>query len=187
MAHSALVVPVPELEGFARHQAQRYDARYLSADPAFAHAHITVLAPFLGPADLAPDGSARVAAALASYPPFEVTLERIATFPDGTIHLCPEPAEPLAGLTDAVCRAFPHHLPYGGRHGAAPPPHLTLDMELTGASERSMRAELAHLLPVRARIGYLSLSWYEPDRCRELARWPLLTTAGRDRPPRPGG
>lgn len=180
-------MPVPELEEFAREQAHRYDGRYLSADPAFAHAHITVLAPFLGPQDLAQGGAARLAAALAPYPPFELTLERIATFPDGTIHLRPEPAEPVAELTDAVRRAFPGYPPYGGRHGASPPAHLTLDMTLTGASERSLRVALAPLLPVRASIGCLSLSWYEPDRCRELARWPLLTTADRGRPPTPGG
>ena len=45
--HSVLQVPVPPLEGWVRARTAHYDTDYLSSDPDFTHAHITVLAPFL--------------------------------------------------------------------------------------------------------------------------------------------
>ena len=43
--HAVLQVGVPELEDWIVARTRHYDARYLSSDPRFRHAHITVLAP----------------------------------------------------------------------------------------------------------------------------------------------
>ena len=50
--HSVLVVPVPALERLVRQRTRHYDAAYLSSDPTFAHAHVTLLGPFVGASDL---------------------------------------------------------------------------------------------------------------------------------------
>jgi len=41
--HSVLVVPVPALEEYVRARTAHYDASFVSADPAWVHAHLTVL------------------------------------------------------------------------------------------------------------------------------------------------
>jgi AcrR family transcriptional regulator len=51
--HSALVVPVPALEEWVKARHEHYDRAYASDDPSFAHAHITLLAPFLASDGLA--------------------------------------------------------------------------------------------------------------------------------------
>ena len=45
--HSVIVVPVPELEDYITSRTAHYDASFLSTDPAFVHAHITLLGPWL--------------------------------------------------------------------------------------------------------------------------------------------
>ena len=50
--HAVLQIPVPELEPFVRQRHEHYDPHFVSTDPAFVHAHITVLGPFLPPEDI---------------------------------------------------------------------------------------------------------------------------------------
>jgi hypothetical protein len=51
--HSVLVVPIPALETLVAARHAHYDRDYVSADPTFAHAHVTTLGPWLTQADLA--------------------------------------------------------------------------------------------------------------------------------------
>lgn len=171
--HSVLVVPVPELEAFVRGRWHHYEPDWVSVDPAFTHAHITALAPYLSdpsPADL--DRVGQVAAATA---PFDFVLGDVAAFPDGCIHLPPEPASPFARLTRALWDAFPRCVPYEGRFGAVP--HLTLDQESASVSVASTRAALGDVLPVRCRADRLELHWYEEGGCRVVADWKLRGSA----------
>ena len=70
--HSVLQVPVPPLEPWVRQRTAFYDTDYLSTDPAFTHAHVTALAPFLPEVD---DGAAAtVAAIVADTRAFDFTL-----------------------------------------------------------------------------------------------------------------
>ncbi|MBC9735049.1 2'-5' RNA ligase family protein [Nocardioides marmotae] len=167
--HSVLQVPVPPLEAFVRGRHAHYDPAWVSADPAFVHAHVTALGPWLadpGPADLAVVGE--VAAALA---PFDVVLERVATFPNGIVHLLPEPDGPFRELTTRLAEAFPQCPPYAGEF--APVPHLTLDLASAEVTEASIRELLGDLVPATCRATSLDLAWYEADGCRLLHRWPL--------------
>ena len=172
VGHSVLVVPVPALEDFARAQALRYDAAWLSPDPAFPHAHVTVLGPFLPLQALDAATHERVAEVLGRHTSFGYRLEEIATFPDGTIYLRPDPVEPFAALTAALWAAFPDYPPYAGRHLDLTP-HVTLDMTVTGATERSLRAQLGHGLPHGCVADAVVLSWYAAGACRTLDRWAL--------------
>ena len=57
--HSVLQLPVPPLEEWVRARTAHYDEGFVSADPLFAHAHLTALGPF------DPDPSAEVLQAVA--------------------------------------------------------------------------------------------------------------------------
>jgi hypothetical protein len=167
--HSVLVVPVPELEPFVRSRWVHYEPGWVSEDPAFTHAHITALAPYLREptaADLALVG--RVAAATA---PFDYELRDVAAFANGWIVAVPEPAGPFAALTRALWDVFPRCPPYAGRFDVAP--HVTLDSESETISVSSTRSLIGDALPARCRADRLELHWYEEGGCRVLADWKL--------------
>lgn len=168
--HSVLQVPVPQLEDFVRGRTVHYDASYLSADPAHVHAHVTALGPFAS--ELTDDIERRVAAVAAETPAFDFVLERVATFPDGIIHLVPEPDEPFRKLTARLAAEFPEHPPYEGRYGDVAP-HLTLDLRSTEVTEASTLALLDGVLPARCRATRLDLAWYEPHATGVRRSWPL--------------
>jgi hypothetical protein len=172
--HSVLLVPVPPLEPFVRSRTAHYDPAYVSDDPAFVHAHVTALGPFLRRSELDADACARVAEIASATEPFDFTLDRIATFPNGIVHVLPEPVEPFRRLTADLWDAFPQCPPYAGAFPDVVP-HLTLDVVSDGVTEASTRTAVTRWLPARARAGRLDLAWYEPGGCRILRSWPLGT------------
>lgn len=44
--HSVIAFPVPELDPWVRARTEHYDPSFVSSDPDFVHAHITVLGPW---------------------------------------------------------------------------------------------------------------------------------------------
>ena len=46
MGHTVLAVPVPALDEMIRERTAFYDSSFVSADPEFVHAHITLLGPW---------------------------------------------------------------------------------------------------------------------------------------------
>ena len=70
--HTCLALPVPALEGWVRERTAHYDESFVSADPAFSHAHLTLLSPWVpapSPADLQRVGE--VLSLIASTPEFQ--------------------------------------------------------------------------------------------------------------------
>jgi hypothetical protein len=165
-----LQVPVPQLEDFVRGRTVHYDVSYLSPDPGYVHAHVTALGPFAP--ELTDDIERRVAAIAAETPAFDFVLERVATFPDGIIHLVPEPDEPFRKLTARLAAEFPEHPPYEGRYGDVAP-HLTLDLRSDTVNESMTLALLDGVLPARCRATRLDLAWYEPHATGVRRSWPL--------------
>ncbi len=173
--HSVLLVPVPELEPFVRERWGHYDAALVSTDQEFTHAHITVLAPFLSrptAEDLARVGEVVAVGA------FDFLLAEVAAFPDGVIHLEPDPLEPFAELTARLWEAFPGCPPYDGRY-ADVVPHLTLDLTSPGVSVASTRDRLGALEPVECRADRVELHWYETGNCHVRERWALDSETSR--------
>lgn len=170
--HSVLVVAVPALEELVRRRTRHYDAAYLSSDPAFAHAHVTLLGPFLDAASLTSTTTAAVGRVLRRHEPFTARFEEVAQFPDGMIHLLPRDEEPFRRLTGDLAAAFPGFPPYAGSH-VDPRPHVTLDRAGPGVDVAVVRRWVAGLVPVDVDVREARLSWYEEHRCRTLARWPL--------------
>lgn len=165
-----LVVPVPALEAFVRDRHAFYDAAWVSDDPAFTHAHITALGPFLP--ELDGESAAAVARVAADTAPFEITLDRLDTFPNGVIYLAPDPDLPLRDLTARLFAAFPGCPPYRNQYPDTRP-HLTLDWTSDTVSEASTRALLGDLVPARCAVDRLDLAWYEEGGCRVLRSWRL--------------
>lgn len=168
--HTVLQVPVPQLEAFVRGRHAHYDPGFVSADPAFGHAHVTALGPFLPAVD--DRVRARVAEVVAATSPFDFVLERVATFPNGIIHLVPEPQRPFQELTMRLFEAFPQCPPYAGAYDEVLP-HLTLDLRSDVVSEASTLLALGDLVPARCRAERLDLAWWADGDCRLLESWPL--------------
>ncbi|MCY4726474.1 2'-5' RNA ligase family protein [Nocardioides sp. STR2] len=178
--HSVLQLPVPALEGWVRARTAHYDAGFVSTDPRFGHAHITALGPF-APAPSATD-LATVARLASATPPVRVRLERLGEFPNGIIHLVPDPDDELRDLTARLVAAFPAWPPYGGEFGADVQPHLTVDAASFDTASGSARDRvdlastatlLAGVVPVEVVLDRLQLAWWETDRCHVMAEWPL--------------
>lgn len=169
-----LTVPVPPLEEWVRARTEHYDASFVSADPAFAHAHLTLLAPWV--ASPTPDDLDRVGRVLAGVPAFTVSLESVAVFPDGLVHVPPTPDQPFRALTAALAEAFPEHPPYAGRHAATggPSPHVTLDRLGPDVTLGWVRDEVADLLPAPLRVDRVDLQWWGNHTCRRVHSWRLL-------------
>ncbi|MFD7074337.1 2'-5' RNA ligase family protein [Nocardioides sp. NPDC059952] len=172
--HSVLVVPVPELETYVLERTRHYDDSFVSADPAFVHAHITLLAPFLSsPTTDDLEHIGKIAAAAAA---FDFRLDEVRVFAGGTIYLPPDPAEPFAALTAELSAAFPQCPPYAGLF--EPVPHLTVDHIAGGVDLASTRSTLTPYLPAQCRADRVSLQWYANHGCRTIAEWSLGGSPG---------
>ena len=165
---------MPALEPFVRARCEHYDAAYVSADPAFTHAHITVLGPFLP--EPSAEELARVEAIVAATPPIVFGLHFPVVFDNGMINLVPEPDAAFRKLTAEVYAAFPQCPPYGRASGEVTP-HLTLDRHSPVVSVESTRRLLGDAVPVSCRAERVDLAWYQPHRCRLLTSWPLGSAA----------
>jgi hypothetical protein len=170
MAHTVLLVPVPELEEFVRGRTLHYDASFFSTDPAFVHAHVTVLGPFLD--DPTDADLQQVAAVADTSAPFDFELARVAEFPDGLLHLRPQPDAAFRRLTERLAAAFPQCPPYAGAY-PDPVPHLTLDQRGDGIDATTVGEALAGTLPARCRADRIALHRYANHDCRVLAEWKL--------------
>lgn len=169
--HSVLQLPVPALEAWVRERTAHYDAGFVSADPRFGHAHITALGPF-APAPSAADLET-VADLAADTPPIEVRLADLGQFPNGIIHLVPDPDDALRDLTARLVAAFPAWPPYGGEFGSDVQPHLTVDAAAEDVDLASTAVLLAGVVPVDVVLDRLQLAWWETDRCHVVAEWAL--------------
>lgn len=154
-----------------RDRTAHYDAGFVSADPRFGHAHITALGPF-APAPSRTDLET-VAGLASATPPIPVRLERLGQFPNGIIHLVPDPDVALRDLTARLVAAFPAWPPYGGEFGTDVQPHLTVDAASGDVDLVSTAALLADVVPVDVVLDRLQLAWWETDRCHVVAEWAL--------------
>ena len=92
--HSVLQVPVPPLEAFVLARTRHYDTDYVSADPAFVHAHVTALAPFLHGDDLTTGVLDAVGEIAAATPPFDFASNASTPSPTASCTCCPSRPRP---------------------------------------------------------------------------------------------
>ncbi|MFD9601984.1 2'-5' RNA ligase family protein [Streptomyces sp. NPDC059970] len=173
MAHSAIVVPVAELESVVKTRIERTIPEYLFREPGETHAHITLLGPFVDRDLMTSELLDQLRQLFKKVSPISFTLDSPPmTLPDGTVYLDPEPADTFSDLTRQLWEAYPEYPPFGGAH-SAPQPHLTLAYPWApGHSQDTMRAvapEVGPLLPVRLEAATACLNWYEPGCSRTVA------------------
>jgi hypothetical protein len=157
-----LVVPFPE----TAQVVDRWRDLSLGTGPSNGvPAHVTLLAPCPGDADAIAD----VLGETAELAKLDVEGRRPAEVP--TLYVAPEPPEPFVALTERLVARFPDWPPYGGIHGAAVVPHLTVTQ---GPAEDDAEQAVARALPLagRAREAIL-LAEVEPGRFETAALFPF--------------
>ncbi len=165
---SAVIVAVPQAEQAVGELRLRhtYDA------PLGLPPHVTLLYPFVPPADLTEEVEERLARLVAAAPAFDVVFARAARWPE-LVYLEPDPAEPFARLTEAIAAEWPEHPPYEGVH-ATVIPHLTVAESEDGAFLDRIAAGLAPQLPIELRVREAQLyAEGEDGRWRERRSFPL--------------
>jgi 2'-5' RNA ligase len=170
LPETALICNVPEAERYIARYRERYDPSARRNVPA----HVTVLYPFMPPADIDDEVLAQLAAIAHAVPRFEYRLAETRRFPVA-LYLAPQPDEPFAALTDAIHRAFPDYPPFAGKFTTVVP-HVTV----AHADEPQLceiEVELKIALPpgggIKARCSELILIENSSGRWEELQRFAL--------------
>lgn len=169
---SAVLVLVPEADLVVGAHRQRFDRAASLGVPA----HVTVLFPFVDPAEVDDVLVERLAAAVRRTPAFDCTFRSCAWFGDDVLWLAPEPQEPFRALTEAVFAEFPQCPPYEGAF-ADVVPHLTVGHAPHGTPPDLRAAEeaVAPRLPVTTRVerAFLLAGSDQPDSWQVLHELPL--------------
>jgi hypothetical protein len=122
-------------------------------------AHVTVLFPFVSPAQVDDTNLNRLRACFHAHQPFDFVLDRVKQLP-GVICLAPEPDDPFRSLTLAVWAAFPECPPYDGKHPDIVP-HLTVgcatDEQVLTSITRDLATVAERFLPIPASATEVTL------------------------------
>jgi 2'-5' RNA ligase len=149
---SGLIIEVPEAEPAVGETRSRLDGSARLGIPA----HITVLFPFMPPADIDDAVLRRLACIFAAVPAFEHRLVRTSWFDEDVLFLAPEDAAPFRALTESVHRAFPDYPPFGGRYQDVVP-HLTIADRRPLTQMQSAERRVARYLPIDCKATEVSL------------------------------
>jgi 2'-5' RNA ligase len=149
---TGLVVVVPEAEPVVGPHRLRLD----ESAPLGAPAHVTVLFPFVPPAEVDQEVLQRVSAVVRAVPTFGYAFSRTAWFDDAVLWLAPDDPRPFRELTERITAAFPQHLPFEGQFPDVVP-HLTVGHRHPHALLAAAERAVAPRLPVRGRAGEVVL------------------------------
>lgn len=175
MAHSALVIPVPELDFLVRPRLERRSPELLPQSLDDTAAHVTLLRPFAELAAVDDGLVSELTSFFADVLPFAFQLSAVSQSPGGLTYLAPEPAGPFRQLTFELVRRFPEFPPYGGEIDEVVP-HLTVPMP-EGEDLDKLLFELEPRLPVTAYAREAALHWFEPHRSHTIETFPFGTAA----------
>lgn len=158
---------MPEAEPAVGDWRERFDSASLGIP-----AHITLLFPFLSVDELGAETHAELEALFAAQPAISFSLTGIVVFPDETVWLAPEPAEPFRKLTELIVERYPDHPPYGGIHDDIVP-HLTVTSG-DGSLHDQVEAAVCPHLPISAEARHVTLLVEDEDEMwSEARRYPL--------------
>lgn len=167
---SALVVPVEAAEPAVAAWRTRFDPAAQWGVPA----HITVLYPWVPPAEIDDGILVRLRDLLARFEGFGFTLDAVGRFDGDVLCLRPQPSERFGELTTTVVDQWPQYQPYGGIHDVVIP-HLTVaEMDIDGRFDE-VAADLATHTPIVTRAGSVNLmvGRQQPGSWRTLATFDL--------------
>jgi hypothetical protein len=148
----ALLLAVPAAEAAVGAHRARLDASARDGVPA----HLTVLYPFLPPAEIGPGVLAELSRLFAGTPRFDFTLDRVRWFGESVVWLGPSDEAPFRALTARAALAYPSCPPYGGAHPDTVP-HLTIGHRGEPAELRAAAEAVRPLLPIAAKATEVTL------------------------------
>src|SRR5205807_7083849 len=96
------LIPVPEAEALVGGWRYEYDPSARAGVPP----HITVLVPFLPPAEITDDELSELGSLFEAMEPFDFELARVDWFGRAILFLAPEPADRFIRVTDAIASQF---------------------------------------------------------------------------------
>jgi 2'-5' RNA ligase len=175
MAESGFVVVVPEAEALVGALRWEHDQSARLGVPA----HVTVLFPFMDPANIDEEVFRACARVLAAQPSFSFTLGSVGRFAE-TAYLEPRPAKPFIALTQALAAAFPAYPPYRGEFPSVIP-HLTVAHGSAAAAalvEAALVAGLATRGAVSSRCTSIVLLDNSSSVWRPMHVFPLASATG---------
>jgi 2'-5' RNA ligase len=169
---TAVIIPVGPAEAAVAKHRIRLDLAASWGVPA----HVTVLFPFLPPAEVDDDIVRRLTRVLAAAAPFECSFKTCEWFGEDVLWLAPDRDQEFRDLTDSVVSEFPDYPPYGGQFDDVVP-HLTVGEARFGtiAELRAAAVDVSRQLPIPARIDHALLvaGTDQPSSWRTVARLPL--------------
>jgi len=170
LPETALICRVPEAERYIARYRERFDPSARRNVPA----HVTILYPFMPPAQVDSGVIDELRAIATAVRCFDYRLAETRRFPVA-LYLAPQPEDSFAALTAAVFRAFPDYPPFEGKF-ATVVPHVTVahaDEAQLCEIEVELRIALASGSPLRARCSEMVLIENSSGRWEELQRFPL--------------
>jgi 2'-5' RNA ligase len=173
---TAVIVPVAAAEPVVADHRRRLDRSSAWGVPA----HVTVLFPFVPPADVDDRVVGRLRDVCATVPAFDCTFAECGWFGDGVLWLDPDPGQQFRDLTRRVSDEFPGFAPYGGAFDDVVP-HLTVGESESVDELRAAELDVSGHLPFVARVEHALLiaGTDQPDSWRTVAELPLGTSIGR--------
>lgn len=167
---SAVIVTIPQAEAAVASHRAKFDRAAAWGVPA----HVTVLYPFLSPADFDTHAMRTLAAAISLVPRFHATFEDTDWFGTKVLWLAPKPAANFQALTAAVVDAFPAYQPYNGAHDEVIP-HLTVGHNVPEGLLRKVEVQVLPHLPIHMDVAAVEL-WCgtdAPASWRPITNFPL--------------
>ena len=149
---SALLLAVPAAEAAVGPHRDRLDHSARDGVPA----HITVLHPFLPPAEIGPAVMAELSRLFAGVPRFAFTLDRVRWFDESVVWLGPSDESPFRRLAELAGEAYPSCSPYGGAYEDVVP-HLTIGQRGDPAELRAAAEAVRPLLPISTEATEVTL------------------------------
>jgi 2'-5' RNA ligase len=169
---SAPLLRVPAAEAAVGAQRARLDSSARDGVPA----HVTVLYPFLPPAEIGSEVLAELSRLFAAVPRFSFSLDRVRWFGESVVWLGPSDESPFRALTGLAVAAHPSCLPYRGAHEDVVP-HLTIG-HLGGPAElRAAAEEVRPLLPITTEATEVTLmAGPTPGRLGPPGQWETVAS-----------
>lgn len=174
---SALLLPVPAVEGAVGEHRARLDASARDGVPA----HVTVLYPFLPPGEIGPEALAELSRIFARVPRFSVTFGEVRWFGESVVWLGPSDESPFRKLTALAVAAYPSCLPYRGAHEDVVP-HLTIGHVSVGypggpSELRAAGDAVRPLLPITTEATEVTLmTGPTPGRSGQPGQWQTVAS-----------
>ena len=142
---SAILIPVPQADSVVGRWRFEYDPVAAAGVPA----HVTLVVPWLPPAEITDGELAELEAELADVHAFDFSLARVDWFGRRVLWVAPEPADPFLKLTHRIADRF--NTPPWEDEFDEVVPHLTVAHASDGVELVPIAADVATRLPVRCR------------------------------------